>query len=239
MTNRGVAAASPLAVMFHQCVVRVEISCGPGIGQLPRQHAPRGSDRGVRRHDAEAPRDAQVVGIDDQRPHLKPAEVQDGGAHLGAHPGKVLKPGQGIVDRPLFQEIQIQTAAPGMDLAECRRQVYRLPVGEGERREMGQELFRRRVSDRVPTSEPLDHRFEHPLRDLGLGPRAQKRQNQLTERRRPQPRRRRSVVIDQLAMDGDDTCRCERRKRVLHDSIFEQNRNISSGNRRRFKEICV
>jgi hypothetical protein len=74
-TSRRVAPASPLPVMFHQRVVRVEIGRCPGVGQLPCQHARRGRDQGIRRHDAEAPSHAQVMGIDDQRTHLKPAEV--------------------------------------------------------------------------------------------------------------------------------------------------------------------
>jgi len=56
--------------MFHQRVVRVEISCAPCIGELPCQHARRSRDQGARRHDVEAPGHAQVMGIDDQCPHL-------------------------------------------------------------------------------------------------------------------------------------------------------------------------
>jgi len=96
------ASASPLPMMFHQRVVRVEFGRGPGIGQLSCQHARRGRNQGIRRHDAEPPSHAQVMGIDDQRTHLEPAEVQDGGTDLGPHAGQLLKPRQGIVDRPIL-----------------------------------------------------------------------------------------------------------------------------------------
>lgn len=64
------ASAMPLPMVFHQRVMRVEIGCGPGIGQLPRQHARRGGDQSIRRHDTETTRHAKVMGIDDQRTHL-------------------------------------------------------------------------------------------------------------------------------------------------------------------------
>ena len=181
--------------MFHQRVVRVEISCGPAIGQLPRQQARRVGDRSRRRHDAEAPRDAQVMGVDDQCTHLKSAEVQDRGTHLRADAGQFFEPCQRIVDGPVPQEIQIQTAAPCMDLPQGGRQMHRLPVSEGERREIGKKVFRRCIADGFPSPEPLDHGFENPFRDRGVRACAQEGQDKLAERGRAQPCRCRPIMI--------------------------------------------
>lgn len=193
--------------MFHQRVVRVEIAGGPAIGQLPCQQACRVGDRSRRRHDAEALGDAQVMGVDDQRTHLKSAEVQDRGAHLRANAGQRFEPNQGIVDRPIFQEIQVQAAAPRMDLPQRRRQVHGLPLCKGEWREIGKKVFLRCIADGFPRPELLNQGPENPFRDRGVRARAQEGQNKLAERGRAQPCGCRPIVFQQCTMDFYGACR--------------------------------
>lgn len=217
-------------MVFHQRVMRVEIRRGPGIGQLPRQHARCGWDQSIRWHDAETPGHAQVMGIDDQRAHLKPAEVQDGRADLGTYAGQVLEPCQRVVDRPILEEVQVQAAASGMDLSERGRQMHRLPFGKGEWCEKWCQVVRCRIADGLPTSILLNDGLEDLFRDRGLRSRAQEGQNQLAEWWRAQPGRSRSIVIQQFLVDFGDPCRWQGGQRVLHELIFEQNKNISSEN---------
>lgn len=91
-----------------------------------------------------------MMGVDDQCSHLKPAEVQDGGAHLGAHAGESFKPRQSRIDRPILQKIQVQTAAPCMDLPKRGRQVQCLSLGKGERSKKRGQVVRCRVADGFP-----------------------------------------------------------------------------------------
>ena len=122
--------ADHLPEPLHQDMMRLGVVGVPGVGQPAVEQADGAGDIGLRRHEAEPLGGADVMRVGCENAPVKGADIEYGGAGLGADARQGLQPAPGGLHGPGSKEAKVEAATKRQDSPNRFRQINGFPLGE-------------------------------------------------------------------------------------------------------------